>query len=107
MNTTYATMTSARKSIRPRLAVTGLVALAALAFGGITSAATANAQYKGQCAEGLAEGHSAATDCSVNWKAKNGKEYCFSSPAAKTAFLKDARGNIKKADAYSAEHPQS
>lgn len=106
MNTTYA-ITQPIKTTLPKLAVIGVAALVAITFGCIANAATTNAQYKGNCAEGMTQGQHVATDCAVNWTAKNGKEYCFSSPAAKTAFMKNPRGNIKKADAFAAYHPQS
>jgi YHS domain-containing protein len=107
MNITHATTTTPTKSTLPRLAVMGLAALVAVAFGAIANAATTNAQYNGQCAEGMAEGQHVVTDCSVNWTAKDGKEYCFGNEAAKAKFLKNPRGQIKKADAFAAAHPQS
>jgi len=104
MNIIYATTTTLTLQ---RRAVVGLAALVAVTFGCVANAATTNVQYKGQCAEGMAVGHYTATDCSTSWTAKNGKEYCFSSAAAKAAFLKSPRGNIEKADAYALAHPQS
>ena len=107
MKLTLATTAPSTTSNLPRLAVTGMAALLALAIGGVANAATPHAQYNGQCAEGMAEGQHVTTDCSINWTAKDGKEYCFGNEAAKTAFLKNPRGQIKKADAFAKEHPQS
>lgn len=58
------------------------------------------AQFGGQSAEGLATGRHVMTDCSVNWKDKDGKLYCFKNDAAKTEFLKDAAGNLERARAF-------
>jgi len=58
------------------------------------------AEFGGQCAEGLAEGKHVMTDCSVNWKDKDGKVYCFSSDAAKTAFLKSPAESLDRARAF-------
>lgn len=106
MKLTDATTTSTKTTLS-RFALAGTAALFALALGGVANAATTHAQYNGQCAEGMAEGQHVTTDCSVNWTAKNGKEYCFGNEAAKTAFLKNPGGQIKKADAFAMAHPQS
>ncbi len=83
-----------------------LAALTVIGFGSIAHAAVANAQYGGQCAEAMAEGKHVSTDCSVNWTAKDGKEYCFGNAAAKAKFLKNPRAQIKKADAFAMAHPK-
>lgn len=106
MKITYANTLPTVASMLPRLATVGLGALMAVTFSGIAAAATAHAQYSGQCAEGMAEGMHVATDCSINWTAKNGKEYCFGNQTAKATFLKNPRAQVKKADAYAAAHPQ-
>ena len=79
--------------------------IAALAFAGIASAADAavspdKAEFGGQCTEGLAEGKHVMTDCSVNWADKDGKVYCFSNDAAKTAFLKSPAESLDRARAF-------
>ena len=61
----------------------------ALAYAADAPVSPDKAEFGGQCAEGLAEGKHVMTDCSVNWKDKDGKTYCFSNDAAKTAFLKN------------------
>jgi YHS domain-containing protein len=55
------------------------------------------AQFGGQCAEGLAQGRHVVTDCSVTWTDKDGKVYCFSSEASKKAFLANPTQNLQKA----------
>ena len=60
----------------------------------------AKAEFGGQCAEGLAEGKHVMTDCSVTWKDKDGKVYCFSNDAAKTAFLKNPAESLDRARAF-------
>lgn len=77
--------------------------VAALVFG-VAFAADAvspdKAEFGGQCAEGLAEGKHVMTDCSVNWKDKDGKTYCFSNDAAKAAFLKSPTESLDRARAF-------
>ncbi len=65
-------------------------------------APAAQPEFGGQCALGLAEGHSIATDCSISWTAKDGKRYCFSSEQARKQFLEDPQGNIQRALDFSA-----
>jgi YHS domain-containing protein len=55
------------------------------------------AQFGGQCAEGLAQGRHVVTDCSVTWTDKDGKVYCFSSEGSKKAFLENPAQNLQKA----------
>lgn len=57
----------------------------------------ADAQFGGQCAEGLAEGRHVMTNCSINWTSPDGKTYCFSSDAAKKQFLKNPQQNLERA----------
>ncbi len=84
--------------------VSTLALIAALAFSVAVSAADAvspdKAEFGGQCAEGLAEGKHVMTDCSVNWADKDGKVYCFSNEAAKTAFLKNPAESLDRARAF-------
>jgi len=61
------------------------------------SAAGAEAEFGGQCAEGLAEGRHVMTNCALTWTAPDGKVYCFSSADARKSFLADANGNLQKA----------
>ena len=60
----------------------------------------ASAEFGGQCTEGLAEGKHVMTDCSVNWKDKDGKVYCFATDAAKTAFLKNPAEALDRARTF-------
>jgi len=75
-----------------------------LAFGSVFAADVAispdKAEFGGQCAEGLAEGKHVTTDCSITWKDKDGKVYCFSSPDAKAAFLKSPDESLERARAF-------
>ena len=57
-------------------------------------------EFDGQCTMGLAEGRSAATDCSVLWLGPDDKIYCFASPTAKETFLKSPKENLSRAQAY-------
>lgn len=68
----------------------------------------AQPEFGGQCVEGLAEGQHVATSCNLTWTDKDGKTYCFSNSAAKTAFLKDPAGQLQKAhDFYAASSTES
>jgi YHS domain-containing protein len=58
------------------------------------------AEFGGQCTEGLAEGKHVMTDCSVNWKDKDGKVYCFSSNDAKATFLKSPAESLERARSF-------
>ena len=84
------------------LAVCVLLAGAALTGTPAPAAAAAQPEFGGQCALGLAEGHSIATDCSISWTARDGKLYCFSSEQARKQFLEDPQGNIQRALDFSA-----
>ena len=54
-------------------------------------------QFGGQCTEGLASGRHVMTNCAITWTDKDGKVYCFSSDAAKKAFLENPSANLQKA----------
>jgi YHS domain-containing protein len=84
------------------LAVLVLLAAAVPAGAAAPAAGAAQPEFGGQCAMGLAEGRSIATDCSVTWTARDGKRYCFSSEQAKKQFLEDPQGNISRALDFSA-----
>ena len=88
-----------------RLALVSLSAALMIAFGSLASAAQKHGQFGGQCAEGLAEGQHIATDCSVNWTAKDGKMYCFGNEAAKTKFLKNPQAQLAKARKFEVTSP--
>jgi hypothetical protein len=79
------------------LSVVLLAAGIALAAGIV---APDKAEFGGQCAEGLAEGRHVMTDCSVNWKDKDGKVYCFSNDAAKTKFLGNRAESLERARTF-------
>ncbi|HVO48995.1 MAG TPA: hypothetical protein VMT29_21940 [Steroidobacteraceae bacterium] len=84
-------------------AVTALASAAIGAEAEKTAAATtapADAQFGGQCVEGLAQGQHILTSCSVTWTDKDGKLYCFKSDAAKSAFLQSPQDNLERARAF-------
>ena len=105
-------MSSEAREPRPKLALGVLRSLRALIvislLGGGAHAlaeeatATSQAQFGGQCTEGLAEGQHVMTHCNVRWTDKDGKLYCFSSESAKQVFLKDPSENLQKARAFMA-----
>jgi YHS domain-containing protein len=84
------------------LAVCVLLPGAESAGAAAPAAGAAQPEFGGQCAMGLSEGHSIATDCTITWTAKDGKRYCFSSEDAKKQFLEDPQGNIERALDFSA-----
>ena len=77
-----------------------LVLATATAVAAETAIPLSQAQFGGQCAEGLATGRHVMTDCSVTWKDKDGKLYCFKNEAAKAEFLKDPPGNLERARTF-------
>jgi len=66
------------------------------------AAATPQAEFGGQCAEGLAEGQHVKTTCTTTWTDKDGKTYCFSNEAAKKTFLQNPVENLQRAQAFMA-----
>ena len=94
--------TSPRRARGARMSLP-LSLLAALAFSVAFAADVVSpdkAEFGGQCAEGLAEGKHVMTDCSVTWKDKDGKTYCFSNDAAKAAFLKNPAESLDRARTF-------
>ena len=66
------------------------------------------AQFGGQCVEGLAEGKHIVTNCSMTWTDKDGKTYCFSNDAARKSFLASPADNLQKArDFFAASSTES
>lgn len=65
-----------------------------------TPVSPSQAQFGGQCAEGLAEGRHVMTNCSITWTDKDGKIYCFKSEAAKAAFLKGPAESLERARSF-------
>jgi YHS domain-containing protein len=84
-----------------------LFAITAIAFASLAARAESIAAVKGEfgnsCAMGLARGEQIDTDCSINWKAEDGKVYCFGSEQSREAFLKDPKENLRKAAEHYAE----
>ena len=77
----------------------------ALLLGLSTAALAVTGEFDNMCTQGLASGKDVKTDCSVN-TTLDGKTYCFGNEAAKTAFMKDPKGNLAKAQSYySSKHP--
>ena len=76
----------------------------ALMIGFGTAAYAANGEFGNMCSWGLANHKDVQTDCSVNTTIK-AKTYCFSSADAKSQFMKNASGNLTKAESfYKSEH---
>lgn len=76
------------KSVKTYIA-TALLASSSLAF-------AAMGEFADNCAFGMAIGKAVKTDCSIAEKI-GGKNYCFSSEEAKTAFMKDQNAMLAKA----------
>lgn len=66
----------------------------------LSNAYAAEPEFDGQCAMGMAQGKAHATTCSVLWVAPDDKLYCFSSQAAKQAFLQSPKENMMRAQAF-------
>lgn len=64
-----------------------------------SSAIAATGEYDNMCAMGLSLEKKVETDCSVNAEI-DGKTYCFGNETAKTLFMKDVEGNLKKAQSF-------
>jgi hypothetical protein len=60
----------------------------------------AQAEFGGQCAEGLAAGRHVTTNCSVTWTDKDGKLYCFNDDKAKQAFLQNPTEELERARSF-------
>lgn len=60
-------------------------------------------EFDNRCALGLAMGEEVPTDCSINWKANDGKIYCFSNEEAKNIFLKDPTSLLEQAREFTAK----
>ena len=57
-------------------------------------------EFGGQCAMSAAVGAHRPTSCTVVWISPEDKLYCFSSEQAKQAFMRDAPGNERRAQAF-------
>jgi hypothetical protein len=73
--------------------LTALFACAA----GAADPLNSKAEFGGECPEALSEGRHLMTDCMVTWTDKDGKLYCFSTEAAKTAFLQNPVEKLARA----------
>jgi YHS domain-containing protein len=82
------------------LAILALICAIAATCAAAAAISPDKAEFGGQCAEGLAEGKHITTDCSITWKDKDGKSYCFSSPDAKTTFLKNPAESLERARSF-------
>ena len=65
-----------------------------------TPALPPQAQFGGQCTQGLAEGQHVMTSCKTTWIDKDGKTYCFSSDGAKKTFLQNPAENLRRAQEF-------
>ena len=73
---------------------------AGTAGGAAATAAASQAEFGGQCAQGLAEGQHVMTQCTTTWTDQDGKIYCFSNDAAKKSFLENPVENLQRARAF-------
>jgi YHS domain-containing protein len=76
-----------------------LYLISALAGAMLFATGAAAAEFDNMCAMGLALGKDVHTDCSISGEI-GGQTYCFGSADAKAQFMKDAQGNLAKAEAY-------
>jgi YHS domain-containing protein len=72
------------------------------AFAADAPLAPSKAEFGGQCPEALSEGQHVATDCSITWKDKDGKSYCFSTAEAKKSFLANPAEKLERAREFMA-----
>jgi YHS domain-containing protein len=61
------------------------------------------AEFSNQCTNGLSQGISFTTNCEIK-EIFGGKTYCFSSEAAKAAFLANPKQVINKASVFYAKN---
>jgi len=77
-----------------RTALVGVLLAAGLAIG-------QEPEFDGNCAMSAALGNKLPTSCGVVWiSPQTNKLYCFSSEAAKAAFMRDPQANEKSAQAF-------
>lgn len=77
-----------------RTALAGMLLAAGLAIG-------QEPEFEGNCAMSAALGNRLPTSCGVVWiSPQTNKLYCFSSEAAKAAFMRDPQANEKSAQAF-------
>ena len=81
MTSSFARNSAPLSARKPWGATLALLLLAPLARAADAPVDPAQAQFGGQCAEGLAEGKHVVTNCALTWSDKDGKIYCFSSEA--------------------------
>lgn len=84
-----------------------IAVLAGAAAAWAEDAAAPRGEFANSCAMGLARGEQIDTDCAINWKADDGKVYCFGSEESRAAFLKDPKENLRKAAEYYADLRQA
>ena len=76
-----------------------VIAAALLATG--AAAMAQEPEFEGHCAMSAALGNKLPTSCSVVWiSPQTNKLYCFSSEAAKAAFMRDPQANENSAQAF-------
>jgi|HubBroStandDraft_1064217.scaffolds.fasta_scaffold00036_85 YHS domain-containing protein len=89
---------SALASMSARAAlISAMLACTALTRAWADGPAPPQAQFGGQCAEGLSQGRHVVTNCALTWTDKDGKVYCFSSESARKSFLENPSANLQKA----------
>jgi YHS domain-containing protein len=86
----------ASMSVRAAL-ISAMLACTALTRAWADGPSPPQAQFGGQCAEGLSQGRHVVTNCALTWTDKDGKVYCFSSESARKSFLENPSANLQKA----------
>ena len=76
-------------------------AIAAALLAAASVAMSEEPEFEGHCAMSAALGNKLPTSCGVVWiSPQTNKLYCFSSEAAKAAFMRDPQANEKSAQAF-------
>lgn len=76
------------------------MAAGAVLLAAVSGAFAAEPELDGNCAMSAAMGSKLPTSCSVVWISPQDKLYCFSSEAAKQAFMRDPAGNELRAQNF-------
>lgn len=73
--------------------------LVAVAMASSATVFAAAGEFNNECATGLSLKQHIKTDCSISAK-KGDKTFCFGNEEAKTTYMKDPEGTLKKAMAF-------
>ena len=92
---------------RAAFALIGWLALATALAADNPPTPPSQAQFGGQCTEGLAQGRHVVTDCSVTWTDKDGKVYCLEQPGGQKGLTSRTRVRICRRRAISSPRAAS